>query len=490
MTRALLLLLLAVLPFRQLTAQSLASRLTRLLDRAPFDRQLWGIALVDESGRVLYERNGDKLFIPASNTKLLVTAVAAARLGPDFTVTTSVYPAGPVRDGVVQGDLVLYGRGDPTFSKRCYAVDTTAAGACEHEPFRRFRALADSLRARGIRAVAGDVVGDGSYFDPQLVHPGWETYDVNWWYAAPVGALGFNDNSLDLTFAPGPQPGAPAQIAFTPDFGDVVLENRTVTVPAAEEETIDFFRAPGTERIWGQGTVAQGGKPSTQYFAVRDPNRFAAQALRAALQQAGIAVRGETRSTTDSMLYAAARRGPALAESRSRPLRDWIFPVLNTSQNLFAELLVKQLGRRYGSAGSWDEGLAVTRRFLIDSMGVDSTQFAQSDGSGLSSTNLVSPLAFTKVLRAIRRHPNFAAFGPGMPVSGKRGSLLRRFTGTPLEGRVVAKTGSIGRVHTLSGWIERPGGRRLAFSVQANHHTLPSKVMLAQIDSIVVEMGK
>ena len=199
-----LMLLCSVFPaFRPaVSAQSLARRLDARLDAAPFNRILWGVALVDQNGKLLYGRNADRLFIPASNTKIVVTAVASALLPPDFTVKTSVYGAGPVTDSVLHGDLVLYGRGDPTFGVRCYAVDTTAAGACDRDPATRIRELAQSLKARGIRMIAGDIVGDGSYFDPELVRDGWNAYDLNWWYAAPVSGLGFNDNSIDITWKP------------------------------------------------------------------------------------------------------------------------------------------------------------------------------------------------------------------------------------------------------------------------------------------------
>jgi D-alanyl-D-alanine carboxypeptidase/D-alanyl-D-alanine-endopeptidase (penicillin-binding protein 4) len=481
-------LLLAAAP--GVAAQSLAKRLDARLDAPPFNRQLWGVAVVDETGRLLYGRNADRLFVPASNTKLVVSAVAAALLPPDFTVRTSLYANGPVVDGVVRGDLVLVGRGDPSFSRRCYDVDSTVAGACVADPALGIRALADSLAARGIRAVAGDVVGDGSWFDGMLVNPGWEAYDLNWWYAAPVSGLGFNDNSIDIVYAPGATEGEPATLAFSPDFGDVTLENRTRTVAAGAEETIDFFREPGTMRVRAEGTVKAGMKPRTEHFALPDPNLFAAQALRAALAARGIAVEGGTRSTTDSTLYEAARRAPALAEITGRPARDWIFPVLNTSQNWYAEMVLKQLGRQFGATGSWEEGLRVERRFLIDSVGIDSTQFALSDGSGLAASNLVSPLAFTQLLRFMRRHPRWPVFAAGLPRSGSTGSLRNRFKGTPLEGRVRAKTGSIARTNTLSGYVDLPSGRTLTFSVQANHHTQPTRAMLAQIDSVVVEMAK
>ena len=474
-----------------LHAQSLATRIDARLGAPPVDRALWGIALVDEKGSLLYGRNQRQLFIPASNAKLVVAAVASALIRPDWMVKTSLYAGGPVSGGVLSGDLVLYGRGDPTFGRHCFATDTLAEGACETDPFTRLRELAEGLRARGIREVHGDLVGDGSYFEPMLVHPGWESFDLNWWYASPVSGLGFNDNCVDFTWRPGTAVGSPAVITLSPDVGDVAFENRTVTSPAGGRTDIGdrFFREPGSLNVWAEGTVALNQPAGRESFAMPDPNLFAARALRQVLQEAGIAITGTTRSTTDSLRYRQARSAGALAEITSRPFRDWVFPILNRSQNWYAEMVLKQLGRQFGRAGSWSEGLAVERRFLIDSVRVDSTEFALVDGSGLASGNLITPLAFTKVLRFIRAHPRAQTFLAGLPRAGAVGSLHSRLLRTPLAGRVQAKDGSIGGVNSLSGFLERPDGRLLTFSIQANHHTLPSRVMNAQIDSLVVLMG-
>jgi len=171
-------------------------------------------------------------------------------------------------------------------------------------------------------------------------------------------------------------------------------------------------------------------------------------------------------------------------------VRDWIFPILNTSQNLYAEMLLKQLGKRFGRAGSWKEGLQVERRFLIDSVGVDSTSFAATDASGLAKNNLATPRTLAQILAFTRRHPNRDAFIRALPHAGQPGSLNSRFKGSALEGKVVAKTGSVSRVNALSGYIERDKGGPLIFSIMINNHLVSNRMVLAQIDSVVVEMGK
>ena len=471
---------------------SLARRLDALLDRRPFDRVTWGVAVVDERGRTLYERNADRLFVPASNTKLVVASAATVLLPADYRVRTSVYVNGVRQDSVLDGDLILYGRGDPTFSERCYGVDTLAPGACD-SAFTAIDAIADSIRARGVRRITGHIVGDGSYFEPQLVRPAWNVFDLNWWYAAPVSGLGFHDNSVDFLITPSDTVDHPPTITWAPDLQLFTFENRARTGPAGNGSTIgdNFFRAPGTMDIWAEGTAARGRKPWVESFALPDPNRYTARALAAALEREGITVEGGATSTTDSLAYRAARCcGPALVEYRGRPIADIVFPILNSSQNWFAEMLLKILGRELGGAGSWDAGIEVERRFLVDSVGIDSSAFALEDGSGLSAGNLVSPRAFTRLLSYMAGHPKRAAFFAALPRSGQTGSLLHRFVGTPLEGAVVAKTGSIDRVNTLSGYIDRPGGGRLAFSIEANAHAVSGRAMLAQIDSIVVEIGR
>src|SRR3989475_12772874 len=356
---------------------SLQQRLTRLLDQPPFDRATWNVFAQDDRGRVLFNRNGDRFSVPASNTKLVVSAAATVLLPADYRARSSVYANGTITTGVLQGDLILYGRGDPTWSQRCYTVDTLAPGGCD-STWTAVDAIADSLRARGIRRVTGRIVGDGSYFDPILTHPSWNSFDLNWWYAAPVSGLGFHDNSVDFLITPGAFVDAPPVITWNPDLTLFTFENRARTVATDSSTTIgdNFFRRPGTPDIWAEGTVSLGRKPTTESFALPDPNLYAARALAAALLRKGVAIEGGAAGPTDSLAYRGARCCAPLVEYRGRPLPDILFPILNTSQNWFAEMLLKILGRELKGEGSWEAGLDVERRFLLDFVELDSTAVA------------------------------------------------------------------------------------------------------------------
>jgi D-alanyl-D-alanine carboxypeptidase/D-alanyl-D-alanine-endopeptidase (penicillin-binding protein 4) len=400
-------------------------------------------------------------------------------------------------NGILSGHLVLYGRGDPTMTAHCFAADTTVAGACEHDPLRALRDLAEKLRQAGLREVEGDLIGDGSYFEPELVHGSWENDDLLWGYSAPVSGLVLNENAITLKIRPAGTVGQPAEIVADSLFPDLTFENRTQTVSDTGAAELELTRSADPWRMVVTGTVRLGARPRTESVAVPDPNQLAANAFRRLLAQAGIRIKGSTRTTTDSLETLNARSSPPLAEVESRPLSDWIFRLLSVSQNLYAELLAKQLGRQFGKAGSWKEGITVERRFLIDSVRVDSTQFSLYDGSGLSARDLVSPRTFVQLLRYMRQHPRYPVFAAGLPQGGISGTLRNRFQGSPLERRVRAKTGSIAAVNTLSGYLEAAGDSTdftkppvRIFSIQANHHTLSGRAMIQAIDSVVMDLWR
>ncbi|MFL5541973.1 MAG: D-alanyl-D-alanine carboxypeptidase/D-alanyl-D-alanine-endopeptidase [Longimicrobiaceae bacterium] len=452
-------------------AAALAERIDAILARPGLRGADWGIEVRDAgSGRVLYARSAARPFIPASNLKLLVTATAAHHLPADYRYRTTLYATGPVRDGVLHGDLVLYGRGDPLISTRYGRPQAWV-----------WEALADSLLARGIRRVSGGVVADDSYFEAQHLRPDWDPYDLRWWYAAPVGALGYDDNAVEVHIEPG-RVGAAPIVSWTPRSDYVEVENRAVTVRAGRPSTVDLERGADPRRIRVYGNVPGGAGPDVEFFAVSSGAEYAGVTFREALERKGIEVGRETVRVVSDSALSPARGAAALAEHRSDPLPRVIAPILLKSQNWIAETLLKTVGREVRGEGSWEAGIAVERDFLTRVVGIDPADLALSDGSGLSENNRVTPRAFVKLLDYIHRTPEMAIVRQGLPVSGREGSLQTRLT--DLAGRVSAKTGYIGGVDSLSGWVVANDGRTVLFSIIANRGG-PSARMKAGIDDVV-----
>jgi D-alanyl-D-alanine carboxypeptidase/D-alanyl-D-alanine-endopeptidase (penicillin-binding protein 4) len=452
----------------------LAARIDSILARPQLARAHWGIEVRDGStGQTLYARNAGRLFIPASNLKLIVSTTAAHHLDPGYRFRTSLYAAGPVREGTLEGDLVLYGRGDPMISARYFPSRTAV-----------FEMLADSLLAHGVRRVSGGVVADESWFDDEHVRGDWEAYDLRWWYAAPVSALGLNDNAIDFVIQPGASAGAPARITGQPASGAWTLDNASRTVASGRSHTFDLERGPAPGVVRAYGNLPLGTGADAESFAVDDPARWTGTVFREVLERKGITVaRNTVRIVSDPSASTVSNTAP-IVEWRSPPLPQAIGPVLMNSQNWFAETLVKTLGREVRGEGSWAAGLAVEREFLTGVVGIDSADFVLRDGSGLSAGNLVTPRALVRLLDYVRRTPRQAVVRRALPVSGaEEGSLRTRLT--DLRGRVAAKTGYIGNVDSLSGFITMPDGREIIFCIIANDSGQPSARMKAGIDDVV-----
>lgn len=454
-------------------AAELARRIDAVVERPPFHRAHWGIAVWDPAtGAALYRRNADRHFVPASNLKLVVAATAAHVLDPEYRYRTTVHGTGPLRDGTLHGDLVLYGRGDPMVSGRYFPTATAV-----------LEALADTLAARGVRRVTGRVVADESAFDTAYVRGDWERYDLLWWYAAPVGALGFNDNSIDFRVEPGRRAGDPARITPSPASSFYHFENRTRTVAPGRPRTLDFDRVPGTNRVWAYGEIPRDAPARTEYVAVVDPARAVGTVFREVLERRGVRVGNPVVRVVSDPALSVAASSTVLAEHLSPPLPQVIGPILGSSQNWFAEQLLKTLGREVRGEGSWEAGLAVEREFLAGTVGIDTAAFVLRDASGLSAGNLVTPDALVRLLDFLRTSPRGGVVRAALPVSGVSGSLRGRLA--DLRGRVAAKTGYIGNVDSLSGYVALPDGRELVFSVIANASGLPSSRMKEAIDEVV-----
>jgi D-alanyl-D-alanine carboxypeptidase/D-alanyl-D-alanine-endopeptidase (penicillin-binding protein 4) len=458
--------------------QALSARITAITNTGENARAYWGISIRDlASGAALYERNADALFIPASNLKLIVSTTALHHLGAAYRYHTGLYATGDVSGGVLRGDLVIRGRGDPLISGRNQTSRTAI-----------LEAWADSLRAHGIRHIAGRIVADQTYFEEQYIRPDWESYDLNWWYAAPVAAIGFNDNSIDFRVTPGTI-GAPAAITWEPKTSDFTFINRTRTTAAGTRYTLDFDRIAGTDTVYAFGEIPAGAAMRTESFATRNPGKYAAVALREALERRGITVDDPRPRVVDQPDPSPTANATLIFEHVSAPLAQVLMPILQNSQNWIAEQLLKTVAREVNGDGSWDTGLELERRFLIDALHIDSMAFRLRDASGLSSGNLVTPHMMSEIARYIANTPEMKEVYDALPVSAAlTGSLHTRLADLP--GRVHAKTGTIGNVDSLTGTVTTDDGRRIAFSIIVNNTGQPAARIRESVDRIVRIVAK
>ena len=439
----------------------------------------WGIEVLDQSNnQVIFSENTYRHFVPASNTKLVVTTVAMGTLGPDWRYQTPFYLGGAPGD-TAPTSLLIVGRGDPTMSGRFHNRDDFAA----------VKMLADSLVARGVKRISGDIIVDATYFTPEAVHSSWEIGDLPWYYAAPTAAFGIGEAALRLIVAPGATVGAPAKASVVGSEIPMPLVMRATTDTAGASSTInvDYEAWPDTLVITGKVAV---NKADSSWIAVPDPALFAAQSLRTALAQKGVRTTGNVRVVRDSLeasqIRSAYTTTPAVTWT-SPPMRDIIAAILKPSQNWIAEQLVRTLGAQYRGRGSWSAGLNVERRYLIDVAGIDSTFFSLRDASGLSAQNLLSPRAFIMLLEHARKAPWSADYRAALPTPGMRGATLsNRLAG--FEQNVFAKTGSIANVNTLSGYVRTLDGRDLTFTILSNGSGRPSAEVRRGIDKLVSAM--
>ena len=482
------------------------TRIEALLNSPDLEHGFWGIEVASlATGETLYSQNSDKLFTPASNTKLFTTAAALALIGPDYKFRTTVETTGTLdRYGRLNGDLVLVGRGDPNLSGRELPYDLRTQR--NDDPLLALETLADALVAKGVKFVDGDVVADDSYFAFERYGEGWSQDDLVWADGAPVSALTINDNVVFVKILPADRPGEKAFVSLNP-FGDYYrIDNRIVTTPAGTGRKLFVNREPGSNVVTLWGNLPLDDPGTTEALAIEEPAAFAAGLFRQLLEKHGIIVYGHERtrhtelanlSTFTATAIAPSHGGSddavrplksdqpiTLASYESRPLVDDVRVINKISQNLHAEILLRLLGRERGNAGSVEAGLEVLRAFLTQA-GVASDQYAFFDGSGLSRQNLVTPQAVVRLLRYASSQPWGEAYKASFPVAGIDGSLADRLTAPGLQKRVMAKTGSLSGVRALSGFATTDSGQTVVFSIFSNNLNLPAKRVTDTIDHIV-----
>ncbi len=447
-------------------AAKFATSAEALLGTPPTSKGEWGILIVDaESGETLYEQNADKYFVPASNMKLFTTALALAKLGPEYRFRTTLETRGPISsDGVLNGDLALVGRGDPNLSNRKFPYELKEEFDGPQQ--KTLVELADTLAAKGVKEISGDVIGDDSYFPRERYPNGWEIDDMVWEYGAAVSAIVVDDNTVALTLTAGEQPGDPVQAAVTPATPDFMVENEVSTSAADVKSDLTLTREPGANLVVVKGTLPAKSAPRKLVLAIEEPAQHAAVLLKRMLEDRGIRVGGVARA--QHVRTESGGEPIVLAEHLSVPLGDAVKLINKISQNLHTEMLLRTAARQSGPWATTEDLMKVPTDFYATA-GIVPGDVIQTDASGLSRHDLVTPRAIVTLLGFAQKQPWFGPYYASLPVAGQDGTLEDRMKNTPAAGRIHAKTGSVEHVRTLSGFAETPSGRRLIFSFLSNN---------------------
>lgn len=447
----------------------------------------FGIKVVEAStGDTWFEHNAQALLSPASNAKLYTVAMALDVLGADHRIRTSLYTAGkPSWLGTLSSDLIIYGRGDPGINARLNAGNILEA----------LQPLIHGVTNAGIRKIAGDLVADESYFRGPRYGSGWTWDDLNYYYGAEVSALTIADNTVAVEVSPGKREGEVCTVELKPATRYLRIENRTQTGPTNGTRRIRFERPLNVNEVIVYGTLPLGGSPEKDDLTVSNPAGMFGMFLKEALERHGVRVTGRVRTVN----WLDREKEPLdvtklteISHRLSRPMGELAREVQKPSQNLYTDLLLAYVGEQFrtnaaGTTFSEDLGLGQLRRFL-QAAGVKATDVHFEEGSGLSRNNLTTANATIALLQHMGRHTNSNAFWSALPVAGVDGTLRNRLKGTPAQGKIRAKTGTLRWASSLSGDLVTSGGERLLFCVMLNRYATPNPAQTARaaLDDIVL----
>lgn len=446
---------------------SLMEGIAAYIAQPRFAHAQWGIDVVSlDNGKALYRHDADALFLPASNAKLYTSALALQTLGADARFSTTLYATGaPRADGTLVGDLILHGGGDPSL------------GNPEASPDWANR-LAEALAARGIRRVRGNLIADDTYFAGPLFGDGWEAFDLQTDYGAQADALGVNNNMVHVKVE---REGARCcGIAVDPSGSGMRVVNLT-----GRAAPLGLYRPPGSDTLYVIGSLRTNQARGSYALSAPDGALFAANLLRDALAQRGIAFDGRVRALHWPQTDAALANNPIeIASVVSPPLSQLLVHMLKHSDNRYAQMLLQQVGVATARTGvcadrteppqtSAEWGVCAMRAFLAR-IGIGNDEAMFNDGAGLSREDLVTPAATVKLLAWIARQPFANALRDALPVAGIDGTLRNRMRGTAAADNVQAKTGTLTHVYTLSGFVTGAAGQQLAFSLMLNRYRRPT----------------
>ena len=446
--------------------QRLQADLSAIFVTPEFERSFWSVLVSPaDPGDDLYSLNAAKLMMPGSTMKIVTLAAAAELLGWDHQFETQVVSSALIDQGVLRGDLVVVGSGDPSISERGETPGT-------------LRAIARRVREAGIVRIEGGVVGQDDLFDDNGFGDGWTLDNLPYGYSAAVSALEYNEGSVDLVIRAGAATGEPVEIQVRPEGSRLQVDNRLVTVPESGTGMLRLKRLPGTSRVIVEGQIPANAAPFVRTASVDNPTAFFVSAFRDALTAEGIQVHGDAVDIDDFLAKPDLSGARVVVSHRSPPLRQIAVSMMKVSQNQYAEALLRAIGGRDKAAN------------VLRGWGLANDSYVIADGSGLSRYNYATSEALVRVLRHMRNEPKHAqAFSDSLPVAGRDGPLLRRLAATPAEGRVRAKTGTVDNVRAITGYVDTVGGELLLFAILANNFTVPASTIDAAADRALLRLA-
>lgn len=478
--------------------ETLARRIDEVLRRPEYKQAHWGLLVVDAAtGKVVYERNPDKLFTPASTTKLYTCASALAAFGPDNKFATPIYRRGSLVDGVLTGDLILVASGDLTLGGRTAGNDVMAYADNDHtyadpistktaltetDPLAGLKSLARQVRQAGVRRVTGDVFIDDRLFPTALGSgsgPGLLTPII------------VNDNVIDVIVTPGTAPGTPAKVRCAPQSAAIQMDAQVETTKAGQAARVEVNHV-GPQRFVVRGRIAVDSKPLVRIWPVDDPPFVARALLLECLRSEGVDVAASVlrRPNGDLPARDSYDEKTRVAQFVSPPLSEAIKVTLKVSHNLYASTLPLLIAVKNGQTTIAD-GLRWQRRFLKDlEVPVETISFA--GGAGGANADCTTPRATVMLIQAMRKRPEFTAWQRALPVLGVDGTLAEAVAmDSPARGRVFAKTGTISwfdtmnnrtllRSKALAGTMKTASGTELSFAMFVNDVPLPAGVPTAR----------
>jgi D-alanyl-D-alanine carboxypeptidase/D-alanyl-D-alanine-endopeptidase (penicillin-binding protein 4) len=448
----------------------------RILADPVLERSVWGIVLKSlQTDETLYTLNGGRLLMPGSTMKIVTLAVAAERLGWDYTFDSRVVATGPIVSGVLDGDLEIVGSGDPSIAD----ADGTLI----------FDDLANSLKSQGVHAITGRIVGNDNVFDDEAYGPGWAWDDLAGRDSAAISGLQYNENTVQAIVTAGPSVGSEASLSFAPTSGRVAFDNHVITTDDSTTPVVTVRRSPASGRLEFWGSMPAGSVPLVRVVSVDNPTLFFAAALRDRLNAGGIRVDGPAVDVDDLGPWPSLNTGTVLWTHRSPPLAALAMRLMKNSQNLYGETLFKSIGRLAGSPTF--EGGRTIAGATVWPWGVSPTGLIQVDGSGLSRYNYLTADTLVTVLTHVARNDRLREpFEAALPAAGRDGTLAARMNDTAADGNARAKSGTLANVRSLAGYVTSAGGERLVFAIIANNYGTMPEVAVAAIDAIVVKFAE